>query len=206
MWLDPSSHREVFMTEALLVRAPFDDGLPVERSFVGCHARRRAAIRRVQACGVREKLETNDLYRVLVVEITGHLLGHGYGDSSERVWLTPAGDVLEEFHRIDEIEPWDGRDPSRCRWRVGDVVACVHRGSYRVGVVLAQPPSTTARSEQPRANLTNADDVYVVGFPGTVLEQCRPREAQMFAPLAPVDGELRSRLFALKETAERGNR
>lgn len=194
------------MTEALLVRAPFDDGLPVERCLLGCHARRRAAIRRVQACGLREKLEANDRYRVLVVEITNHRLGHSYGDSSERVWLTPSGDLLEAFHIVHEIEPWEGREPSRCKWRLGDVVACVHRGSYRVGVVLALPPSTPAHGEQPRANLTNADDVYGVGFPGTVLEQCRPREAQMFAPLAPVDGELRSRLLALKETAERGNR
>jgi hypothetical protein len=62
----------------------------------------------------------------------------------------------------DGDKPWGGCPPEDCRHKLGDLVGFVspYGSVYRVGIVLAQPPTPEAAR---RGRLTIADNVYLLG-------------------------------------------
>jgi len=106
--------------------------------------------------------------------------------------LSLAGEILERKARGDGEKSWRGRDPSSCRWKRGQFAACVYGRRYRIGVVLAPPPSPEWIHQHPGLEVTRGDDVYLLGFADD--DHHHPSDAELFEPLAGVPAELRAQL------------
>lgn len=97
----------------------------------------------------------------------------------------------------DSEKPWSGRSPDACKYKQGDLVAFVVGDLYRVGVVLALPPSP--EEAERLGNVTVGDDVYLVGLldaegsPETNEHDHIPRPL-LFAVVHEVSAELRAAL------------
>jgi hypothetical protein len=96
--------------------------------------------------------------------------------------------------------PWGGRDPSTCRYKLGDVVGLVPGDVYRVGVVLGQPISPE-EARRMGDMVTLGDDLYLVGVVDSVspLDPARYDhehvvEAELFDPPPNLPEELRAAL------------
>jgi hypothetical protein len=63
----------------------------------------------------------------------------------------------------DREKPWVGCAPQNCRFKLGELVGFAPpcEDKFRIGVVLAQPPTPEAA---PRGHLTIGDNVYLVGM------------------------------------------
>lgn len=62
----------------------------------------------------------------------------------------------------DVEKPWGGRTAVDCKFKRGDLVGFVHGDVYRIGVVIALPPSPVEAEQL--GNVTVGDDVYLVGL------------------------------------------
>jgi hypothetical protein len=184
--------RTIFRGEAVIASAPFVDGARIELRDLGCYTSLDAAIVWIRGNAFREELDLDDANeKLFVVQGVERAVDVGYMDFPAYVTISPAGELLE---RRSIIESWKGRASSRCRWKRGDIVGCVHQGCYRIGVVLEQPPSVQWVREQPGPGSTAMDDVYLVGFRGDELDHGHPTEAMMFEPLTKVPEDLVLRL------------
>ena len=142
---------------------------------------------------------------LLALHVVERQIDVGPSDYRGHVRLSPDRRRLESRALIDDITSWRGRAPGRCRWKPGDIVACVLGGYYRIGIVLERPwPPAWARREV-RIGLTRNDDVYQVGFVSGDVEHAHLREAEMFLPVTKVSKVLQRRLGA-RCRAHRGER
>lgn len=177
----------IFRTLVMVALAPFVDGTPVDNRFLASHRSLDGALSWIgrEPFGAPHALDAAT-ERLLFFTVTERALDVGPSDYRGHVALSPAGEVLEQS-LDDEDEPWNGRDAGCCEWQRGDVAACVDQGCYRVGVVLALPPSVERARN---AGLTRSDDVYLLAFGEDDFSHAHPQEAQMFEPLADVPEDL----------------
>jgi hypothetical protein len=189
--------RTIFCMQVFVAWAPFIDGSRVETHALGCYTSLDAALAWIQGSDFREQFDPNDaVERPLVVQVVEKALDSGAQGYRGHVTISLAGKILER--QCADVGFWRGRDPSSCRWQRGDIVACIGRGRYRIGVVLALPHSIEWVRQQPRPGITPMDDVYLVGFADDELDHDHPSEAMMFEPLAEVPEDL---LLRLRERA-----
>jgi hypothetical protein len=185
--------RTIFRTQVVVALAPFVDGAPVDNRCLASHRSLDAAlswIGRNDFGAAPDRDEATE--RLLFIRVTERVLDAGPSDYRGHVTLSVAGEVVERC-LDDEDEPWSGRDAASCKWQRGDVAACVDQGRYRVGVVLALPPSIE-RVREAGGGATRSDDVYLVAFGEDDFTHAHPHEALMFEPLAEVPEEQLLRL------------
>jgi hypothetical protein len=184
--------RTIFRLQAVVTRAPFGDGAQVELRKLGCYTSMDAARAWIRGSDFRKIFEPDaEVERLLFIQGVEEALDLGHREHVAQLTISPAGDLLESMsiHRA-----FLGREPSSCRWHRGDIAGCVHQRRYRIGIVLALPPSGAWLRAQCRPGITSLDDVYLLGFAGDDLEHHHPTEAVMFEPLAEVPAELVRRL------------
>lgn len=181
------------------MRAPVIDGAVVERVGLGIHGSLASARRSARSAQVRRLLDAEDRVYIPWVHVIERSLNFGPDGYRGQLWLSREGAELDRLRSDDEIGFWKGRAAEACRWQCGDLVATVHRGRYRVGIVLAPPHTPEWMKDQFRPGITRCDDVYLVGFTGRDHEHGHPRDAELFAPLAPVPAALRKRLKAREQ-------
>ncbi|OGQ12819.1 MAG: hypothetical protein A2138_01885 [Deltaproteobacteria bacterium RBG_16_71_12] len=94
-----------------------------------------------------------------------------YGQDKGVAWYAiydERGRMIEECYTANDERPWRGREPSACRFQLGDIVAVLPLrpggGRACIGVVNALPASP-AWSEKLGLSLEAHEDVYLVGFP-----------------------------------------
>ena len=196
----------IVCVDATLARGPCVDGTPVDTYRLAHFARAAAALRWARSKAVRDALEMEPMSGpLLALHVVERQIDVGPSDYRGHVRLSPDRRRLESRALIDDITSWRGRAPGRCRWKPGDIVACVLGGYYRIGIVLERPwPPAWARREV-RIGLTRNDDVYQVGFVSGDVEHAHLREAEMFLPVTKVSKVLQRRLGA-RCRAHRGER
>jgi hypothetical protein len=182
----------VFALSATVVRPPFMDRSPVDSRSLGLFRSLDLALVWTRSSALLERFDPED-GRVLCLEIVEKQLDVGPSDFQAVTKLSVDGNILERLVCGQEDEPWRGRDPSTCRWKRGDIVACVSYDQYRVGVVLALPPSIDWARER-TLELSGMDDAYLIGFAGDDLDHAHPRDADLFEPLGDVAEAHRVRL------------
>ncbi len=103
------------------------------------------------------------------------------------------GNLRGEVSRGIE-RPWGGREPSACAYKPGDVVGLVS-DAYRVGVVLALPPSPDEARRW--SDVTLGDALYLVGVldrNGSPETNEHVTEPELFEVQHEVPAELRTAL------------
>lgn len=188
---------DVYELKAWSVCPPFIDGAPVEVHDLGLFSTLDLAVAYVRdtLSKAAQALQPWDFEdeTFVAVHVTRLALDVGPQCYRERIALSATGTIIGRWQGDGE-EPWGGRDPETCKWKRGHIVSCVNGERYRVGVVLALPPSTGWVERQRGFNVTTGDDVYLVGFRGEDYDHGHPREWEMIEPLAPVPEELRAAL------------
>jgi hypothetical protein len=138
----------VFALSATVVRPPFMDRSPVDSCSLGLFRSLDLALVWARSSALLERFDPED-GRVPCLEIVEKELDVGPSDFQAVTKLSADGSILERLVCGQEDEPWRGRHPSTCRWKRGDIAACVTYDQYRVGVVLAPPPSIDWARERP---------------------------------------------------------
>jgi hypothetical protein len=193
--MDPSemASRTIFRSHAVLVSAPFVDGAPVESRYLACHGSLEAALSWIRGGHSRTGLALDEATEhLLFIRVTETALDVGPSDYRGDLMLSAAGEALARCPDSGD-EPWLGRAAACRQWQRGDVVACVDQGCYRVGVVLALPPSLEW-VRKAGGEASRSDDVYLLAFTEDDFSHAHPHEALMFEPLAEVPKELLLRL------------
>jgi len=183
----------VFRASVSVVKPPFVDGALVEHRELGLYSTLDSALAWIRSPEFRELFDEEEHETPLRVGVAEHALDvgpHSYDSFRGHVLLSPSGEVLERTARGDGELPWAGRDPATYRWRRGAIAACVDNGRYRIGVVLAPPPSIDWLRRR-GGEVTRMDDVSLLGFAGDNFDHDHPSDAEMFEPLVAVPEELR---------------
>lgn len=194
----PTTSRTIFLPSVAVVEPPFLDGALVEHRELGYYSTLDAAIARIRSPEFRELFDEEDRETPLHVHVTERALDVGfssYDSFRSRVLLSPSGEILEREARGDGELPWAGRDPATYRWKRGAIAACVVNDRYRIGVVLAPPPSIEwVKKRGFGDNFTRMENVSLLGFVGEDFDHEHPSDAEMFEPLAPVSEDMLRRL------------
>jgi len=179
-----------------VVYAPFEDGVEIETHVLGHYSSLDVALAWVAGEEYRERYDPGDPEEyVLQLIATEHVLDAGPNDFRRQIAISTSGEVIGEIGPDDDFEePWEGRDSATCQWQRGDIVSVISGHRYRIGVVLAPPPSPDWIQRHPGIEVTRGDDVYLVGYPGTVCDHSHPMEWEIIKPLDPVPDELRAEL------------
>jgi len=179
----------------VLVESPLVDGAQaLVRRLAVCSTFENAAICARQAMTERSGETSGILYYVLdmIILDTAHQMAPTavFGGDDKLRGMIP-GDIEE---------PWGGHEG--CAFKLGDLVGFVSGGLYRIGVVLALPPTP---EEAQRLGATLGDDVYLVGVRG--LHGNPETNEHVPQPLLfPVEEAAPETGTALKKRAERYGR
>lgn len=176
--------RLIYHLKSIIVVAPFEDESRVEEPSLGYFSTPQSAIDWIRQEGPNH---VDDETRLLTYHLVEYKIDVGPDSFWKLSGISPEGRVLGSTTVGDEDTPWEGREASTCRWKVGNVLAMAAYGEYRVGVVTALPPSPELAKDR-GWKLDALDDVYLVKFADGDHEH--PREWDLFEPLNFVPASL----------------
>ena len=142
----------------VVVEPPLADSAPAfVRRIAICSTFENATI-----CARQKMVErSGDDYALLYYVLDMIILGAGSLHQTAPTAVFDGSDKLRGMIPGDVEKPWGGRPASECRYSAGDLVGFVCGDVYRVGIVLALPPSPEESCRG--GNVTLGDDLYLVG-------------------------------------------
>ena len=108
------------------------------------------------------------------------ILLDGPEEPNRCVVLDRQGAIRSEVLMEDQV-PWQGLPPETCRFGEKDIVAFIQNKRYRLGIVIAMPPSP---EEVRGKEIQLCEDVYYIGLvnPKFLYDHAQVHEALLWAP------------------------
>lgn len=122
-----------------------------------------------------------------------------------RCYYAPDGRCQGDEPMDEEPQPWAGRLPETCRFKVGDIVQVMAYNTIDVGIVAALPLSPeqvnniNARAKSKGVWVDQSEDRYFIWL--VTGEHVHAAEGSLCAPMVPVDGTLAQALRGWLEPA-----
>ena len=161
--MTPKTKIVIEVTE-VSVEAPLRDGARAFTSELGFFSTLEKAVNFVRK-KIADKADETDDDGIRYYVLDGKVLDVARLDSRADTTILDRDGSVRGVIRGEYEEPWGGRDPETCKYKLGQIVGFVDGDVYKVGVVNGRPVSPE-KARRLGDMVTLGGDLYLIGVLG----------------------------------------